>query len=88
MSEERRDFITKKIRKIPDDLLLLEIDVLPRGQNFEVPSIVFANIVKTIAKIRNTTSEEIEAINQKNILTLIDNDPKLKEITELMEKFK
>jgi len=87
MSGERRDFIINKIRKIPDDLLLLEIDVLPRGQNFEVPSIVFANIVNTIAKIRNTTSEEIEALNQKNVVTLIGNDPKLKEITELMEKY-
>ena len=68
-------------------LELLEIDVLPRGQNFEVPSIVFANIVNTIAKIRNATSEEIEALNQKNVVKLIGKDPKLKEITKLMEKF-
>ncbi|MFX0123075.1 MAG: TatD family hydrolase [Candidatus Hodarchaeota archaeon] len=84
---EPRDPIVDKIRKIPDDLLLLEIDVLPRGQKFEVPSIVFANIVNTIAKIRNVTSEEIEALNQKNVVKLIDNNPKLKEITKLIEKY-
>ncbi|UCG90133.1 MAG: TatD family hydrolase [Candidatus Heimdallarchaeota archaeon] len=82
---EPKDPIIDKIRKIPDDLLLLEIDVLPRGQNFEVPSIVFVNIVNNIAKIRNTTSEEIEALNQKNVVKLVGNDPKLKKIIRLME---
>jgi TatD DNase family protein len=82
---ERRNFIIEKIRRIPNDLLLLEIDVLPHRPNFEVPSVVFSNMLKTIAKIRNTTSEEIEALNHKNVLKLVDNDPKLSKITELLK---
>ncbi len=85
MAEERRNFFIEKIRKIPDDLLLLEIDVLPTGANFEVPSVVFANMCSTIAEIRNTTSEEIKALNQKNVLRLIGNDPRLSEINELLK---
>jgi TatD DNase family protein len=83
--QERRNFIIEKIRKIPDDLLLLEIDVLPRSANFKVPSVVFSNLLKTIAEIRNTTSEEIEVLNQKNVLKLVDNDLKLSKITELLK---
>ncbi|MFX0051899.1 MAG: TatD family hydrolase [Candidatus Hodarchaeota archaeon] len=82
---ERRSFIIEKIRKIPDDLLLLEIDVLPQRPNFEVPSVVFSNMLKIIAEIRNTTSEEIEALNQKNVLKLVKDDPKLNKITELLK---
>ncbi|MFX1250045.1 MAG: TatD family hydrolase [Promethearchaeota archaeon] len=85
LSEERKQFIIEKIRKIPDDLLLLEIDVLPSGTNFKVPSVVFANMLSTIAEIKNTTSEEIEALNQKNVLKLIDNDSRLDKITELLK---
>ncbi|MFQ5979711.1 MAG: TatD family hydrolase [Candidatus Heimdallarchaeota archaeon] len=85
MPEERRTFFTEKIRKIPDDLLLLEIDVLHSGPNFKVPSVVFANMLKSIADIRNTSPGEIEAINQKNTLNLIDNDSRLSEITELLK---
>ncbi|MFX1512034.1 MAG: TatD family hydrolase [Promethearchaeota archaeon] len=85
LSEKRRKSITEKIRKIPDDLLLLEIDVLPGDPNFELPSSIFANLLNAIAEIRNTTPEEIEALNQKNVLNLIDNDPKLSEITELLK---
>ncbi|MFX0173926.1 MAG: TatD family hydrolase [Candidatus Hodarchaeota archaeon] len=82
---ERREFVFEKIRKIPDDLLLLEIDVLPQRPNFEVPSVVFSNMLKTIAEIRNTTSEEIEALNHKNVLKLVNHDPKLGKITELLK---
>ncbi|MFX0066179.1 MAG: TatD family hydrolase [Candidatus Hermodarchaeota archaeon] len=72
-----------KIHKIPDDFFVLETVVLPSG---EVPSVVFAKILKTIAEIRNTTAEELEALNQKNVLKLIDKDPRLSEITELLNK--
>jgi TatD DNase family protein len=70
-----------KIQIIPDDLFLLETVVLPPG---EVPSVVFTELLNTIAKIRNTTAEELEASNQKNILKLVQNDPRLREIATLL----
>jgi hypothetical protein len=71
----------KKIQKIPDDLFVLETVVLPPRK---FPSIIFAELVNTVTEIRNTTPEEIEASNQKNILKLINNDPRLSEITRLL----
>lgn len=70
-----------KIQMIPDDLFLLETVVLSPG---EVPSVIFARLLNTIAEIRNSTSEELEASNQMNILKLINNDPRLSEITKLL----
>ncbi|MFX1512036.1 MAG: TatD family hydrolase [Promethearchaeota archaeon] len=85
LSEQWRTWFIETTKKIPDDLLLLEIDVLPRGTNFELPSVVFGKMLHRIAEIRNTTPEEIEALNQKNVLKLVGTDPKLSEITELLK---
>ncbi|MFQ5979915.1 MAG: TatD family hydrolase [Candidatus Heimdallarchaeota archaeon] len=74
-----------KVRKIPDGYFVMETVVLPSGTNFVVPSVVFAKLLKSIAEIRSTTAEELEALNHKNVLKLIDNDPRLSEITELLE---
>lgn len=71
----------KKIKKIPDDLFVLETVLLPPG---EVPSDVYVKLLNTIAEIRNITPEELEASNQKNVLKLIHNDPRLNEITKLL----
>lgn len=71
-----------KIRKIPDDCFVLETVVLPLG---EVPSRVFPRILESIADIRNTTTEELDALNQQNILRLIDDDPRLCEIINLIK---
>ncbi|MFX0185728.1 MAG: TatD family hydrolase [Candidatus Hodarchaeota archaeon] len=70
-----------KIQMIPDDLFLLETVVLPPG---EFPSVIFTRLLNTIAEVRNTTPEELEALNQMNILNLINNDPRLNEITNLL----
>ncbi|NPE09424.1 MAG: hypothetical protein GNW80_14150 [Asgard group archaeon] len=75
----------EKLKLIPDDLLILEIDVLPRDE-FRVPSVVFAEIVERVAKIKGTTPEEIEALNQKNALRLINNDPNLSKMIELLNQ--
>ncbi|MHA1945113.1 MAG: TatD family hydrolase [Candidatus Hodarchaeales archaeon] len=85
MDDRRKRFITDKVRKIPDDLLLLEIDVLPSGSNFKLPSVVFKEMVNTMAEIRNTNAEEVVALNEKNVIKLIDNDPKLVKISELLD---
>ncbi|MFX0122974.1 MAG: TatD family hydrolase [Candidatus Hodarchaeota archaeon] len=72
-----------KIKIIPDDLFLLETVVLPRGK---VPSIILAELLTTIAEIRNTSTEELAVSNQKNALKLIHNDPRLSEIKKLLSK--
>ncbi len=76
----------EKIRKIPDDSFVLETVVLPSGTKFAVPSVVFAKLLKIIADIRSTTAEELETLNQRNVLKLIDNDPKLSQITKLLSE--
>jgi len=75
----------EKLKLIPDDLLILEIDVLPR-ENFKLPSVVFQEMLENTAKKRGTTLEEIEAINHKNALKLIDDNPFLSEMKKLLTK--
>jgi TatD DNase family protein len=72
---------TKKIQKIPDDLFVLETVVLPPG---ELPSTIYTELLNRIAEIRNTKIKEIEASNKKNVLKLINNDPRLHKITRLL----
>jgi hypothetical protein len=43
--EGMKERITDMVRKIPDDRLLLEIDVLPKGME-KVPSVVFRGILE------------------------------------------
>ena len=64
--------------------MILEVDVLEKGQNYLPPSEVLSDIMRTIATIRKTAPEEIEALNHKNVLRLIGDDPKLKEMADLL----
>ncbi|MGC9781415.1 MAG: TatD family hydrolase [Candidatus Heimdallarchaeota archaeon] len=79
-----RRYNEEKLLEIPDDLLLLEIDVLPT-EDFKVPSEVFSDMLERYAKVRNITLEELEAINQKNVLRLIGDDPNLNEMKKLIQ---
>lgn len=78
-------YSTEKLKLIPDELLILEIDVLPRKE-FKLPSVVFQEMLETTAKKRGTTPEEIEAINHKNALKLVSDNPFLSDMTKLLEK--
>ena len=72
------------VNKIPDDLLLLEIDCLSM-KDFKPPSEVFPDMIKAVAQVRNSTSEEIEALNHKNTMRLVGNDPKLSDMLKLLK---
>jgi len=78
-----REAITDMVVRIPDDRLLLEIDVLPREMD-RVPSVVFRGILEDVAEIRNTSVEEIEALNQRNVQELLGDNPRVSEITDLL----
>lgn len=84
MSEARRKRFTEELRLIPDELLVLEIDVLPIS-NFQVPSEVFPRILRAVAELKNTTSEEIEAMNHRNASKLVGNDPRLEQMNRLLK---
>lgn len=84
-SSERIERLKDYITKIPDDLLLLEIDCLDM-KNFELPSQIFPKMQKTIAEFKNTTSVEIEALNHKNTMRLVGNDPKLKDMIKILKE--
>lgn len=75
----------EKLKHIPDDLLLLEVDVLPRTTIFKLPSVVFIEMLERFAEIKQTTVEEIESLNQQNVMKLIKNDPNLNDMVELMK---
>ncbi|NHK32488.1 MAG: hypothetical protein FK730_14135 [Asgard group archaeon] len=75
----------EKLKLIPDDLLLLEIDVLPRTKIFKLPSVVFTDMLERFAEIKQTTPEEIEALNHQNVLKLIRDDPRLSDMVDLMK---
>jgi TatD DNase family protein len=79
-----RERITDMVLRIPDDRLLLEIDVLPQGMG-KVPSVVFRGILEDMAEIKNTSVEEIEALNQKNVKELLGDGSRVSEIMNLLK---
>jgi TatD DNase family protein len=79
-----RQYNKEKLLLIPDDLLILEIDTLPRNENFKVPSVVFKDMLERYSKRKKITPEELEAINQRNVLKLISDDPNLKKMVKLI----
>jgi len=84
LSQKDREYFENRIPRVHDDLLIIEIDVLGRGENYHPPSNVFPDILKAIAEMRQTTPEEIEALNHRNVLRLVADDPKLKPMTKLL----
>ncbi|MCK5184208.1 MAG: TatD family hydrolase [Candidatus Heimdallarchaeota archaeon] len=75
----------EKLKFLPNDLLLLEIDTLPR-EPFKASSVMFSEMVEKVAKIKGTTPEEIEAMNHRNVLKLTRDDPNLSEMNKLLEE--
>ena len=84
LNEAQTGYFRNRIPEVHEDLLIIEIDVLQRDKDFRPPSAVFPKILKTIAEMRNTTPEEIEAMNHSNVLRLIGDDPKLEEMRKLL----
>ncbi|MFW9847127.1 MAG: TatD family hydrolase, partial [Candidatus Thorarchaeota archaeon] len=80
LSKDMREYLEPRIPRVHDDLLIIEIDVLGRGKLYRPPSEIFPAILKTIAKMRKTAPEEIEALNHRNVLKLIEDDPKLEDM--------
>ena len=76
--------IFDRVAKVHEDFLIVEIDVLQRGENFKLPSEIYPIILEVIAEARKTTPEEIEAINQRNVLKMISDDPNLKNMKDLI----
>ena len=81
-----KGYLNKRLPKVHDDLLIVEIDVLRREQAYKPPSVVFPKILKVLADIKNTTPDEIEALNYKNVLRLIGNDQMLKPMVNLLKQ--
>lgn len=85
LSKKLKEYFEARIPKVHEDFLIIEIDVLAIGKTFRPPSEIFPAIVKTIARMRKTTPEDIVALNHKNVLRLTGNDPKLKPMTDLLK---
>ena len=83
--QEEREEIAAMVRKIPEDRLLLEIDVLPRDVE-AMPSEVFRGILEDVADIKNMSAEEVEALNQKNVQELVGSSPRVAEISDLLKR--
>jgi len=84
-SQDFRDQIAAMVRKIPDDRLLLEIDVLPRTAD-ALPSVVFRGILEDIAEIKGLSPEDVVALNQRNVRELVGDSPRVAEITALLRQ--
>jgi TatD DNase family protein len=85
LPKKHREYFEARIPKVHEDFLIIEIDVLAQGKSFRPPSEIFPAIVKTIARMRETTPEEIVALNHKNVLRLIGDDSKLKPMADLLK---
>ncbi|OLS29557.1 MAG: Tat-linked quality control protein TatD, partial [Candidatus Heimdallarchaeota archaeon AB_125] len=73
------NYYKNRVQEVHEDRLINEIYVLEKS-NFRPPSKVFPSLLQKVAEFRNTTPEEIEAMNQRNVLRLIGDDPKLEEM--------
>jgi TatD DNase family protein len=82
---EEREEIAAMVRKIPDNRLLLEIDVLPRDVE-AMPSEVFRGILEDIAEIKGMSRDDVEALNQRNVQELVGDSPRVAEITALLRQ--
>ncbi|NHJ49382.1 MAG: hypothetical protein FK733_16450, partial [Asgard group archaeon] len=80
-----RIYNKKKLLKIPDELLILEIDVLPRRDPSRLSSVILNEMLEKYAEVKNITSEELEAITQRNVMKLISDDHQLIDMVKLME---
>jgi TatD DNase family protein len=84
LSGKVRKYFEDRIPRVHDDLLIIEIDVLGRGETYRPPSEVFPDILKVIAEMRRTTPEEIEVLNHRNVIKLVADDPRLKPMRDLL----
>lgn len=80
----RAERLADRLQLIPDDLLVLEIDVISKS-DFRLPSEIFPEMLRATAELRSTTPEEIEAMNHRNVSRLIRDDPRLKQMYELLK---
>ncbi len=79
----RGERLIDRLQLIPDELLVLEIDVIQKS-NFQVPSEVFPKMLRAVAEFKNVAPEEIEAVNHKNVCRLVENDPKLEHMNHVL----
>jgi TatD DNase family protein len=79
----RGEHLTKRLQLIPDDLLVLEIDVLQKPR-FQLPSEVFPKMLRAVAELKNIASEAAEAGSYRNACKLVGNDPKLTLMNRLL----
>ncbi|NPD89584.1 MAG: hypothetical protein HGN29_12765 [Asgard group archaeon] len=84
ISKALKGYLAKRVPKVNDDFLIIEIDVLHREEDYKPPSAVIPKILEVLAEAKKTTSEEIETMNQRNVLRMIGDDPKLKEMRDLL----
>ncbi len=84
-SKKLKEYLAERLPKISDDLLIIEIDVLPRGESYKPPSAIIPKIFKTLAKAKGTTPEEIEAMNHRNVLRMVNDDPNLRDMVNLLK---
>ena len=82
------DYIKEIAKLIPDHLLLTETDNpgalkwLKKNDEIGMPEAI-ADVVKTIAQLRQSTSAQIEETVQRNFARLVQNDPWLHHTSRL-----
>ena len=84
LSKAMKGYLSKRVPKVSDDFLIIEIDVLRRDKVYKPPSVVIPKILEVLAEAKKTTPAEIEAMNQRNVLRMISDDPKLNEMKTLL----
>ena len=82
---DTRERIATMVGKIPDDRLLLEIDVLPRTAA-ALASEVCRGSLDDIASIRSLSLEEAGALNRQNVRELVGDSSRVAEITALLKQ--
>ncbi|MHA2263349.1 MAG: TatD family hydrolase, partial [Candidatus Thorarchaeota archaeon] len=82
--ESMRDRIVNAVKEIPDDLVLVEVDTVPR-EGWRAPSSMLVGLLERLAEFRRVSAEDLEHTVQKNALRLMRGVEQLNPYLKLLQ---
>jgi Tat protein secretion system quality control protein TatD with DNase activity len=76
--------INSAVKEIPEDLLLVEVDTIPR-EKWEAPSSLLKSLLQKLADFRGISTEDLESAVQKNALRIMRGVAQLEHYIKMLE---
>lgn len=81
---ERKKFVAEIVKAIPTGSILSELDTIP-SEKYELPSVRLTASLEHIAKLRNTSFEDLKDTIRKNSFRLLNGVKHLESYAKLIE---